>query len=80
MAIKKMRFSGTLPDGSETRSTTRYTREWRALARAVEAQLPGWKAYAYEPGIAFRTPHGSESLHVDVCLALARKGGARGDR
>jgi len=55
--MAKAKFEGSLPNGGVSKSYLSYIREWRKLARPIE-KATGMKHYAFDPGVAFRTPEG----------------------
>lgn len=51
-----------------TRSTDRYVREWRKLARPIEHAL-GVRLFSFDPGLTFTVPDERELIHLSVPMA-----------
>lgn len=63
-----------LPSGAYTGNSGEYVAQWRALCRRVEAALPGWECYAFDPDLSLRRSTGRGGLlelPVDVAQRIA---------
>ncbi len=62
-----------LPDGKYTRSSRRYIKAWRDLAKPITKHL-GYQVIGFDPGVLFSRGNGQQSLSlpVDVLELVAR--------
>lgn len=56
------------PDGKVTRSTARYLREWRAIARPL-AKLLDCRVIGFDPAITISPRSGEDPIQLTVSMA-----------
>lgn len=61
-----------LPSGKGTNKTRVYIDEWRKLTAAVEAALPGWVCYGFDPGVALYR-RGGQWHFIDLPVSAAQR-------
>lgn len=71
-AMIAMKEHYNLPSGETTTEPETYVDAWRSLARGVEAALPGWECYAFDPGVSLRRSNGRGGI-LELPLDVAQR-------